>query len=733
MNRLLSLSKKISFLSALILIISSVFIPAPAFADSCGGELVDDETRQKIEDAKDGASMADKFLVGQVQNLTSIGSINSLQNLVFGNPYCVWAKDETMAPDGVFTVNEREKIINPVFKMLGSVYATVITLAIMISAMKMGFRAHTPQSRADFWEDVMYWVLSAIFLASFTQFTDILFALNTGFVQSFASLLTGPGGPGLDGASVIAGADGYSVGDILFVFLAEWILALIMNFIYIARKVVILLLMIMGAVAAISLLFAKTRYFFGVWLKELCGNIFIQSIHAVILYAFIMMSANGAGTIAKLGMLGMFIPLTGMLSRWLNLGDSSTKLGNILTLTGMAGIGGAIMLARHSGRVIRGARGTDGVTSPAGASGNVGTPGSGSLITAGGADDGVAGRISAMSQNNAIMTFGKGVAGVIGASMGAAAGVALGPGGVAMGTYIGHKIGRGTVQVGRNVTVGSAELVNAFRDRIRSDDRSLSAKREHYGRVGEAIGTMFSMGGLASGEFGRRVGHALSGVSPRRIAIEEGYPNSSNIQELEGGKSAKFIQDRDRSYIAVEDPLEESGFRRITPYGAGDLTLEKGQTRMMDIVVSRPDDYKVQTKSIEVERDSTILDHHGNPFKIKEPVAVPNHGSEISKPGSSFNFQVKSDPYILDVNNQKIKDTRFNPRNINLDAYIAHTSTPQTMSNRIADIKYNVQLKTKEFFTNSSSSRSHIETTPSIEGWMKNAESLNQKRGRGFI
>lgn len=375
--------------------------------------FITDKFNKKVDDYKENdANMAEKFMTSQLQNLWNIGDINGLSTLVFGNPYCVWAdgafKDETkikMASDGIFTLEEREKIIDPVMKMLSTSYVFLLVLAILLTGIKMGFGGINGRKISDFGEDLKMWFVSGLFILAYGVITNWLFQLNAAFVLDIKDLLE-KSKVKVDSFSIMASIDDlkstFSVLSLVLVVVAEWILALILNFVYISRKVIVLILLILGYVAGYSLLFARTRGFFGVWIKELIGNVFLQSIHALVLFAMAMFASTGAGVIYKLGLMMMFIPLSGMISKWLNIGDSSTKLGSTLTMMGLGGVVSTTMLASQAGNIIRGGSSFNRSSFDSTAAGNGGSGGSGgggglftgnsffggsSLSTEGGGDD----------------------------------------------------------------------------------------------------------------------------------------------------------------------------------------------------------------------------------------------------------------------------------------------------------------------------------------------------------
>ncbi|MCA1064649.1 hypothetical protein QTG56_23870 (plasmid) [Rossellomorea sp. AcN35-11] len=570
-----------------------------AESDACDGALFSGDDEEEWENRRDDKDLAEKFMISQLENLSMMGTISSLPTLVFDNPYCIWAGEE-LSSNGVFTNEEKEKIIDPVFGVIAVIYSTVITLAIMISALKLGFNATSPQGRADFWRDVMYWVFSALFIAGFTTFTDLLFGMNMAIVNTFESMT-----PGTDDTFIMTDFNP-------FLWLAEWVLTLALNFIYIARKIIILLLMIMGVVAAASLIFAKTRYFFGVWLKELVGNIFLQSIHAIILFSFATMASTDASEIFKLGMLIMFIPVTGMISKWLSLGDSSSKLGSTLTMTGLAGVGGAVMLTKKAGSVIRGG-GPGGGESANGNSSSNPFGSTAKQTERGGGADTAPTSISTKASGSGSRSWelAKTGAEIFGTVAGGVAGSVLGPGGVVVGAGAGGALARGGTQFSRNVAGSAAgtgrTLADAYKFGKESKENggsgfkenwtNLEQRRKIFGMAGESAGSLLSWGGTSAATAGKSLGQMASGVSQKRLmetsqerggfALADGRAlTPDTLQESYGGKDAMWVQNKDHSYFALKNDDGTAG-KRITPYGAGDTSLKGDTTRYMDYKVGR--------------------------------------------------------------------------------------------------------------------------------------------------
>ncbi|PLR70463.1 hypothetical protein [Bacillus sp. UMB0728] len=606
-------------------------VDLPTYNWSCGNPVVTDELKDKLKDFKENdANMADKFLASQAENLFNIGDVAGLSSLIYGNPYCVWMdKDDKLAADGIFTQKERTTIVDPMLKMFSGSYVVLLTLAILLSSLRMGLGSINPQARADFWQDLKMWIVSGIFMALFVPLTNIIFGVNSAIVQSIKDLLTSSGIE-IDGVSIISGMEDWTVAfsfmSILITFLAEWVLALILNFIYIARKIIILLLLIMGPVAAYALMFNRTRGFFGTWIKELCSNIFLQTIHALVLFAFAHLASMGAGVLMKLGLLMMFIPVSGMISRWLSFGDSTSKLGSAMAMTGLGGVMSTIMIANQAGNIIRGGGSTSSVASTL--NGGIANSSENSLVNMGGGNDSAITKISsrASGANSSIwQTIQKG-AGAVGAAVGGAAGlVTMNPMGVAAGAKVGQVLTKGGLQRARNIVSGGADLgktlvsplvyEGANGKGVQAFFQNLSERREFAGNIGESIGSM-----IGFGEAGRNVGHALSGVSRNRLSQtpaalggagwvtghrQDGSPiyqpmNFSDLRRTAPGSEAIHVMTNTGSAFYVKD--QSAGeWMKFGTTGQADTGLNTGQVRITPYQVPT----STQGSSLQIQENGT--------------------------------------------------------------------------------------------------------------------------------
>ncbi|MBQ0139446.1 MAG: hypothetical protein KBT36_09130 [Kurthia sp.] len=601
----------------------------------CGEPVVNKELDDALDDyIENDANMAEKFLTKQSQNLFHIGDINGISTLIFGNPYCVWADLDdgktSMSTNGVFTDEEMKKIVEPMTQLLGSVFVIVITIAMLIHGLKIMANSVKGRAWASFWNDFGFMVL-AIFLGFFYfEFINVFFQLNAAFVMSIRDLISKLSGNALSGFSVMSSLKDFinvgSVGSFLIVIVAEWILSAILNIIYIARKVVILILMVMGVVALYSLLFAKTRAFFQTWLKELFGNIFLQSIHAVVFFGVIQFVEMGAGVFFKIVLMMMFIPVSGMISKWLNFGDSSSALGNSLTMVGLGGTMTTMMLASQASNIIRGG-GVNGGSAFNTINGGIGGGGGGLTQLANSvANDTSATSIAMRAQGTTDSTIFNGIKNVgekLGTFVGGSAGVIAGPAGAALGARLGQSIGGGIPQMARNMAVGASSLKDTvmsmknyegangatgfkalFGGNATKSFEDLNSRRQMMANAGESLGVM--LGGQRGANLGRSMGAALSGASrPRLNELNSASVASAfNLGEQNGAVSfaqlsqkypnaeAKWVQTNQGSSFHVNTG---DGFKQVGVTGAADGLLKDGQARVMDFKLSDPGlNYAVQ-------------------------------------------------------------------------------------------------------------------------------------------
>lgn len=156
-------------------------------------------------------------------------------------------------------------------------------------------------------EGIKKLIICAMATMLFVPIFTILIQLNTMIVSTIITLI--PEGRSLNFTSGMTSSTGL-VGAIIATMIF-WV-TLKMNFTYILRGVTILICYILAPLAIMcSAVGDKFTQITSSWLRELIGNIFIQSIHALIMMLYITI-AGGGGTnrIEKLVLVYSFVPLT---------------------------------------------------------------------------------------------------------------------------------------------------------------------------------------------------------------------------------------------------------------------------------------------------------------------------------------------------------------------------------------------------------------------------------------
>jgi hypothetical protein len=326
-----------------------------AFADGEHNDILDDrepffsaEKKSELENALKGADFADHLMAGWMVQLMNAVELHSVESLVFGTPGGVWWDQRTYGRMLYGTFHEREvsQILEPAVQLFLMLFAVGLCGAILYSTLKIGANPHNPYTKYEFAENVKSWFISGVFFASYPTILDLIFALNESIRMTFYDWMGHQFALSYLSETTIRSERAFGAITLAFV---EFIIVLYLNFIYLARKFILMLLIVIGPVMGILLFFTRLRPIVGRWFKEMISNTFIQSIHAILL--FIMASSSGfthAGSFAKLAWLFLLIPVSGMLSEWMGKGESESRTEKRLNLAGLGSISGLTALTRES-------------------------------------------------------------------------------------------------------------------------------------------------------------------------------------------------------------------------------------------------------------------------------------------------------------------------------------------------------------------------------------------------
>lgn len=520
---------------------------------ACKPFFKDGDTEEKMGDFRDErASLDEEYALDLIELLLNTVKINTLEQLLFGNPFCIWfdgEEGETNTAYGLFPTTIKENVIDPFFNIATSIFALIFCLSVMISGLKMMFSA-TGGKRFNIGEEFFMYGATAVGFFCYWLGVDYLFLINDAIVTSIKDVLSAQGVT-FGGFSIIAAADSLEFTDIL-ILVTEWIIMLFLNLVYIYRLFIITVLLMLGGLAIVLLLFEKTRKYFGLWLRDFIGALFLQSVHALYFGIVILfINLDTIGFVFKMVLLFLFLPLSSM----------------IMSLMGMSGSSiaskGAQSAVNSAGTMMRAKR----------MMGNK----AGSKIPKMGDTT----KISELAKGSTNWGRFKSGAQMAGSFIGGTAGSVIGGGGAMLGASAGGAFVGGVLQGPRNVTAGIKGIMDT-RGKVKDGSLNLdniSDKRQYFGSMGESVGTMFG-----NGSIGRTVGHHMSGISKDRLL------NSTALGGLGAVSLGDIISKFPEAKIQFQQTNEGSGFyldeggsmQMVSPVGESDPQLKDGMTRTVD-------------------------------------------------------------------------------------------------------------------------------------------------------
>ncbi|MFG3613391.1 hypothetical protein [Rummeliibacillus stabekisii] len=635
-----------------VLLFSLLFPPSLSYAkdndkekvnNTCSSFMSGDKEKAIKKYQEDDASLQESYAIDLVQAIFNSVNINTLNTLVFGNPYCVWY-DDYKGGDlvyGVFTKEQKAKIVDPVFKTFTSSYMFILLLVIMISGIKMAYQSveKSKMLAANLFSKIL---LSIVLIVGYSVFVGYIFDINAAIVKDLKGLLESQG-LDLKSSYIVANQDDFNFTDILIIG-AEWMLVLFLNFVYIMRTFMITVLMATGGLAIVSILFDSSKKMFSAWLQDFLGAIFMQSIHALyftIVLLFVSTLGGESAVFFKLILLALFLPLSSMVMGWLNLSSSS-----IASSTGMTGINSINTMMNMASKVKRAK--------------SKKIPGKNN-----GMDLSQIGKTRISSTGSGLDSSkwisAKSIMAKSGVVVGATAGSVLGPAGAQMGGRIGGAVAPALLQTPRNVAGGVKGVVDtvktAKKEGFNNIGQDINKKRKLYGDLGESLGTM-----IGAGSIGRSVGNSLSGVSRQRLlnSKENGGFGGVTLDTLASkypGANVSFMQTNEGSGFYLN---KDGSMVPISPMGAADTNLKNGEARMVD--------YQFADKT------SLQKDNLGNYFGT--------FNNDNSSP------LIRTSEAYINAGENKYIDKRFNAHSINpSDFYRSgmQNAEQRNTSDRVAD------------------------------------------------
>lgn len=622
------------FLAAALVLFPSV-TSAEDNKDACKGQF-STEQKESIEEFKeDKANIQEGYSLDFLLAIWNSVNINSLETLIFGNPYCVWFGDTGELEYGIFPKEHMDSLIKPLYSLFSSVYMLALAAAIMAFGIRKGFEP-LGGNKMSMQEELFMYFSTAILLAGYWLLIGEFLGINWAIVETFRNLLEAQGIK-MDSAFILSIQDDANFSDILILF-SEWLITLYLNFVYIMRSFMIAILVALGGLAILSLLSSTTRSYFDTWLKDIAGAVFMQAFHAFYISIILLTFSTLQGELAilyKLILLIMLIPVSTMLMTWMNMSS-----GTLATSAGLNGINSLAMLTRVGGMAKQGAMARrPGPTPEKLAKTKISAQAAGSHSN---------------NWNRARSVASKG-----GAAIGGVAGLALGPGGALLGAKMGQAGAGMLLQGPRNLASGLNSAVSTMKDAkgagFKKTLGNIQSRRDFFGNMGESTGSMVGAGGV-----GRSAGHALSGVSRQRLLNSSeigGYQGltMNELFEQNPGAELKWMQSNEGSAFYMQTG---TGLAQVSPFGAADPMLKDGEKRLVD--------YQFNTSAIQPKAD---------------------YSYEMNR-GSVGNLQRTSDAYVHGAGGERYNDTRMDANSISPDSYFTAGMSGAEMrstSDKIAD------------------------------------------------
>lgn len=174
-------------------------------------------------------------------------------------------------------------------------------------------------------------IAGLILSALFPLMTSVVFKLNYILVKVFNASSYGSIADAYKALSYQSG----TLGGIIIQF-AYLFVMLYLNFTYIVRSIIVSLLVASAPLFVVSMALNNNNRLFFNWIKELVGNVYLQSVHAFALSFFTTIGLSSRG-IETLVVLFSLIPITNMF-RQMIFGEA----GNLAGMLGEAGVQGVV-------------------------------------------------------------------------------------------------------------------------------------------------------------------------------------------------------------------------------------------------------------------------------------------------------------------------------------------------------------------------------------------------------
>ena len=243
-----------------------------------------------------------KVVAGALSGLTGLLNLFSLEELMLNEGTRAVTYWQGVFPATWFSASQYFYLFTFTLSMI-----MLIISMVKLAGTKAASTIGNVAKKISLMEGIKRLILCSIAVILFVPIFTIFVQLNFAIVEALKTLI--PEGSSLN--FTVSTVSNMGLAGALIAITIFWI-TIRMNVSYLLRGITILLCYILGPIAIMcSAMGEKMAQITTNWLKELVGNLFIQSVHALIMMVYITVAGQGGGmSLERIVLVYSFIPLT---------------------------------------------------------------------------------------------------------------------------------------------------------------------------------------------------------------------------------------------------------------------------------------------------------------------------------------------------------------------------------------------------------------------------------------
>lgn len=243
-----------------------------------------------------------KVVAGALSGLTGLLNLFSLEELMLNEGTRAVTYWQGVFPATWFSASQYFYLFTFTLSMI-----MLIISMVKLAGTKAASTIGNVAKKISLMEGIKRLILCSIAVILFVPIFTIFVQLNFAIVEALKTLI--PEGSSLN--FTVSSVSNMGLAGALIAITIFWI-TIRMNVSYLLRGITILLCYILGPIAIMcSAMGEKMAQITTNWLKELVGNLFIQSVHALIMMVYITVAGQGGGmSLERIVLVYSFIPLT---------------------------------------------------------------------------------------------------------------------------------------------------------------------------------------------------------------------------------------------------------------------------------------------------------------------------------------------------------------------------------------------------------------------------------------